>query len=148
MKLTRSGEYAIRCMIYLAQQPRGSVSLLEDISKAQDVPKFLTAKVLRTLVKADIIRSSRGVGGGYALARPASQISLLDVVESVEGPIYLNTCLQNEECSKEKKSLKDMVCPVNNVWREARNKLREVLHSHKIDVLANKAMNPADNCGS
>jgi Rrf2 family protein len=129
-------------MIYLAQQPIGSVSLLEDISNAQEVPKYLTAKVLQTLVKGDIIRSSRGVGGGYALARPASKISLLDVVECIEGPIYLNTCLQNEECSKEKKSLKDRVCPVNNVWREARTKLRDVLHSHKIDVLAKNGDEP------
>lgn len=144
MKLTRSGEYAIRCMIYLAQQPDGSVSLLEDISKAQEVPKFLTAKVLRTLVKGDIIRSSRGAGGGYALARSASDISMLDIVECVQGPIYLNSCVQNEECSKGNKSLKDKVCPLNNVWQEAQTKLRDVLHSHKIDDLARKAMSSAD----
>ncbi len=145
MKLTRSGEYAIRCMIYLAQQPQGSVCLLEDISEAQEVPKYLTAKVLQTLVKADIIKSSRGVGGGYALAKSASQISLLDIVECIEGPIYLNACTHNKECQRQKKSSQDKLCPVNKVWEEAQATLREVLHSHKIDDLARKAMD--DNGG-
>ena len=147
MKLTRSGEYAVRCVVYLAQQPQGSLCLLEDISKIQEVPKHLSAKILQTLVKGNIVKSSRGTGGGYTLAKPADEITLLEVIECIEGPICLNYCLKDDECLKQNSPSKTECCPIHTVWMEAQNKLREVLGSYKMDELARNTACTLDNRG-
>ena len=147
MKLTKSGEYAVRCVVYLAQQPEGSLSPLEDISRVQEVPKHLSAKVLQTLARGGIVKSSRGTGGGYTLARPAGEITLLNVIECIEGPICLNYCLKDGECLRQENPLRSESCPIHNVWEEAQNKFREVLGSYKIDELARKTACPLDNRG-
>lgn len=139
MKLTRSGEYAIRCVLYLAQQPEGSINLLADICNIEKTPRFLTSKVLHTLSRTGIIRSARGAGGGYALNKPASEISILDVIESIEGPISLNYCLKKGECLKKIDDNRDNFCPVHDVWEEAQEKLREILDSYKFDKLVQNA---------
>ncbi len=93
MELTRKGEYAIRGMIYLAQQPPGKVSLISEIALACDVPQTFLAKIFQSFAKIGIINSSRGTGGGFVLGRPAASITLRQVVEAVEGPIVPNRCL-------------------------------------------------------
>jgi len=132
MKLTRAGEYAIRCVLYLAKQPKGSVSLLGDICEKEDSPKFLTAKVLQRLVQGGILHSSRGAGGGYSLAKDSKKISMLDVVECIEGTLCMNDCLREGGCDIIEK------CSVHPVWTEAQNKFREVLASYNFYILANR----------
>ncbi len=129
MKLTKAGDYALRCILYLAKQPEGTVSLLSSICKSQASPKFLTAKVLQRLSQGGIVKSSRGAGGGYMLAKPASEISVLDVIECVEGPICLNYCTNTSECERESS------CPIHLVWKEAQEKLKETLSSYNFENL-------------
>ncbi|MFQ5645670.1 MAG: RrF2 family transcriptional regulator [bacterium] len=133
MQLTRAGEYAIRCVLYLSQREKGTVSLLEDICKAQDSPRYLSAKVLQTLVRGGIVKSTRGAGGGYCLAQPSSNISMLQVIECVEGPLFLNFCLrQRGECEH------DRGCQLYPIWGEAQTKLKEVLSYYTFDKLAGR----------
>jgi len=132
MKLTRAGEYGIRCVLYLARQPEGSVCLLDEMCEHQNSPKYLTAKVLQMLVRGEILNSSRGSGGGYSLARKASKISMLDVIECIEGPLYINVCIKEGECETSE------TCPVHCVWLEAQRKFCEVLTSHNFSELAKK----------
>jgi Rrf2 family protein len=122
MKLTRGGEYGIRGVLYLAKQEEGKVSMLSAIAKAQDVPPRFLAKIFQALAKAGVVRSHRGAKGGFSLARPAAEVTIKDVIEAVEGPIYLNVCLAAPgECDR------DHICPLHSVWQEAQQKMMEVL---------------------
>lgn len=122
MKLTRGGEYGIRGVLYLAQQDDGKVSMLSAIAKAQDVPPRFLAKIFQALAKAGVVKSHRGAKGGFSLARPASEITIRDVIEAIEGPIHLNVCLMGQgECGRDK------ICPVHAIWEEAQERMMNVL---------------------
>ncbi len=122
MKLTRGGEYGIRGVLYLAGQDDGKISMLSAIAKAQDVPPRFLAKIFQALAKAGVVKSHRGAKGGFSLARSASEITIKDVIEAIEGPIYLNVCLMGDgECSRDK------ICPMHEVWEEAQEKMMGVL---------------------
>lgn len=124
LQLTRDGEYAVRAVLHLASQPDGKISLVNEISEAQDVPRSYLSKIMQHLTKAGLVRSRRGAKGGSSLAKPANQITLREVIEAIEGPIYLNVCLiKKGECPR------DEVCPVHPVWKEAQRRLFEVLES-------------------
>jgi len=122
MELTRKGEYAIRGILYLARQPRGTVSLVGDIAQASEVPKTFLAKILREFVKVGLATSSRGTGGGFSLARPADCITLREVVEAVEGPIIPNRCLLGTGTCE-----RDVTCRVHPVWKKVRDQIVSVL---------------------
>jgi Rrf2 family iron-sulfur cluster assembly transcriptional regulator len=112
MKLTRGGEYAILGVLYLAQQEDGKVSVLSTIAKAQAVPALFLAKVFQALAKVGIVKSHRGIRGGFTLARGAGDITMKDVIEAIEGPISLS---------------RDSLSPVHAIWGEAQERMTEVL---------------------
>lgn len=134
MQITRATDYAVRVMIYLASLPPGSKPQQAELSKATDVSGHFLSKVLQQLVRSQFIRSQRGSGGGFALAVPASRVSLLDVVEAMEGPVRLNLCIE-EGPSCDRKS----VCPAHEVWADAQAALVKVLAAASIASLALKA---------
>lgn len=122
LQLTRGGEYAIRGMIYLALHPVGEISSLRDIGSAQDIPESFLAKILQSLVHAGLVVSQRGARGGFSLARAASEITAREVIEAVDGPISLNTCVvRPEECRHSPD------CRMHRVWVEAQERMMEVL---------------------
>jgi Rrf2 family transcriptional regulator, iron-sulfur cluster assembly transcription factor len=133
MELTRKGEYAIRGIIYLAQQPPGKMALISEIAAAAGVPQTFLAKIFQSFAKLGFVNSYRGTGGGFTLARPASRITLRQVVEAVEGPILPNRCLMSDaECDRGEH------CMVHPVWRKVQNQVVEVLDSVTIEELARK----------
>lgn len=135
MQLTRAGEYAIRAVVYLAAQPEGKISLISDIAEVQEVPRSFLAKIIQTLTKVGLVRSHRGVKGGVALAKRPQDITLLEVIEKVEGPIFLNICLIGKgECHR------DVTCPVHLVWHEAQLGLKGVLSNYTMDMLVAKSV--------
>lgn len=140
MQITRATDYAVRVMIHLAALPTGSSVRQSELSKATDVSGHFLSKVLQQLVRSGLIRSQRGTGGGYALAASAATVSLLDVVEAMEGPIRLNQCLE-EGPSCDRKSW----CPAHQVWAEAQLAVAQVLGRASIATLAAQAetMSPA-----
>ncbi|MFB3819223.1 MAG: Rrf2 family transcriptional regulator [Candidatus Methylomirabilales bacterium] len=134
MKLTRGGEYGIRGVLYLAQQDDGKVSMLSAIAKTQDVPPRFLAKIFQALAKAGVVKSHRGAKGGFSLARPAAEITIRDVIEAVEGPVFLNVCLAGAgDCSR------DHICPMHAVWSEAQEKMMSVLGNSNFADLAKAA---------
>lgn len=122
MQITRGSDYAVRVMIHLASLPPRSTVRQSQLSKASDVSGHFLSKVLQQLVRARLIRSQRGSGGGYGLAVPASSISLLDVVQAMEGPVRLNQCIE-EGPACERKSW----CAAHQVWAEAQAAIVSVL---------------------
>lgn len=131
MIITRATEYAIRAVLYMACQPQGEIVLKKDICRAQEItPAFLT-KILQPLIKAGIVGSQRGVGGGFYLAKPPAEITLFDVVETQEGPLYLNQCLIKEgNCGRE------FFCPVHGAWTEIRSEFMATLSRYDFASLA------------
>ena len=79
-------------MIHIACIPEESIALSKDIIRVHNIPSSFAAKILRRLVKADLLVATRGTHGGFALSRPAGAITLLHVVEAIEGPLRMTDC--------------------------------------------------------
>ncbi len=135
MKLTRGRDYGVRGILHLAMQPFEQVTLLRDVARNVDVPESYLAKIFQDLNKAGLVRSYRGAKGGFSLARPASEITLLQVIEALQGPISLNRCLDiREVCPRQE------VCAVSPVLRRAQEQLLETLDAATFDVLAKETL--------
>jgi len=120
--ITRATEYAIRAVLYLAKQPHGEIVFKKDICRTQNItPAFLT-KILQPLIKEGIVGYQRGVGGGFYLLRDPESVTLLDVVNAQEGPLYLNQCLTRQGACE-----RDVFCPVHGAWREIRAEMMNTL---------------------
>jgi Rrf2 family protein len=87
MRLTRASSYALHAVDYMAAEGKGQPIPSHLIARARGVPERFLLKVLKPLVSAQILRSVKGPNGGYRLAKPANKITLLDVIEAVDGPI-------------------------------------------------------------
>src|SRR5438067_1296171 len=87
MRLTRASSYALHAVVYMAVQKKNGPVASHHIARARGIPERFLLKVLKPLVSARVLHSIKGPNGGYRLARPASDISLLEVVEAVDGPI-------------------------------------------------------------
>ncbi|NVN92286.1 MAG: Rrf2 family transcriptional regulator [Desulfuromonadales bacterium] len=131
MELTRKGEYAIRGIVYLASRPGDQVCLLSEIAAAVDVPQTFLAKIFQQFSKIGLVRSYRGTGGGFMLGRAPEKISLLEVVEAVEGPIIPNRCVTGEgECNR------SSACKVHPVWVMVQSQVRDILAKVTLKELA------------
>jgi Rrf2 family protein len=122
MRLTRAGEYAVRCVLYLSSQKEGAIVSRRDISEQMEIPDQFLGKIAQQLARAGLIEIVQGARGGYRLLLSPSKISLLTVVETVIGRIFLNDCLMNPGSCKRSSS-----CSVNKIWEKARNQLRKTL---------------------
>ena len=122
LQLTRGGEYALRAMTYLAGIPEGRIASLHEIGRAQDVPESFLAKILQSLVHGGLATSHRGAHGGFTLSRPADEITVRAVLEAVDGPIALNSCvLSPDDCER------SGGCRIHYVWVEAQERMMSVL---------------------
>ncbi len=92
MRLSTQTDYAVRTVFELAQREPGAVVQTRDIAAAQGLPEGYLAKVIQSLVRAGVLHSSRGTGGGVSLARPRAEISVRDVFEAIDGPLELHRC--------------------------------------------------------
>lgn len=130
LRLTNAGDYAIRSMIFIASLPEDAVVLRSEICETQKIPSSFMAKILRSLVRAQLLRSTRGVNGGFSLAKDPSEISLLDILEAIEGPLALTDCTPNaEECEHSGN------CPANAVWSRVQASIRDILASASLEDL-------------
>jgi Rrf2 family protein len=128
-----TGEYAVRAMMHLATLPPDTTVQIADIAREWDVPEVFLRKIITQLSRKGLVASYRGKGGGVALGREAEAITLLDVIECVEGPLSLNACLTNPGACH-----RIPYCAVHAVWHEAQSKLREVLTSRSLAELAGR----------
>ncbi len=101
MNINQATDYAFRAIMYLASQPTGQIVDAQSIAEQQVIPMRFLLKFMPALIKAGIIKSQRGVGGGYLLAKRPQDITFLEVLEAIEGPICINKCLRdNASCSR------------------------------------------------
>jgi Rrf2 family protein len=130
LKLVKADDYAVRAMIHLACLPEGSMAMRNEIATAQRIPSSFMAKILRSLVRARLLTSSRGVNGGFALARPAAEITLLDIVEAIEGPLSIAACVPDPRgcewaCD----------CPAAPVWGKVQDSVKQILGESTLEAL-------------
>ena len=131
VRLTRAGEYAIRGMLYLAQQPADGLTLIADVARSQGVSAGFLAKIFQELARAGLVDSYRGAGGGVSLGKRADAINLRMIIEAVEGPVALNNCLaQDERCANVGS------CCLAETWRQAQEAMLTVLERKNLGELA------------
>ena len=133
MKLTRGADYGARGMIRLAQDAPDRVMLVSDIAAREGLPESYLAKIFQELARSGIVRSHRGAGGGFSLSRPPTDITLRQIVEAIEGPIALNTCLeqgQTDACER------IGVCSLYPVLKQAQEQLLATLEGTTLAQLA------------
>ncbi len=93
LRLTKKADYGLMALKYLAEQASGGAQSAKDIAEAYHIPSQLLAKILQTLTKAGLLVSHAGTNGGYALARPASEISAFEVIRAIDGPLFITSCI-------------------------------------------------------
>ncbi len=131
MELTRKGEYAIRAILYLSRQPLGKLSLAGEIAESAGIPRSFLSKILQDFTRVGLVSSFRGMGGGFSLARNPHGITLLEVVEAIEGPVLPNRCLVGEGTCE-----RDGSCRVHLVWKRVRDEITSILAGVTIEELA------------
>ena len=84
-------------LMCLARRPAGSVVMIDEVSREEHIPKSFAAKIFQSLVKGGLVKSNRGGGGGFTLLKPAKDITVLHVIEAIEGKIAFQRCLSEDE---------------------------------------------------
>jgi Rrf2 family protein len=130
LQLTRAGEYAMRAMFHIAASHNGNAVNIPDISAEWDIPETFLRKLIPKLVKAGLVLSQKGNGGGLRLAQHASEISALNIVEAIEGKIQINECMVNDSYCRHKP-----ICAMSDLWAEAEYQLRDLLANKSLDDL-------------
>ncbi len=124
MRLTRAGEYAVRCVLYLSQKGKGILVSRKEIADHAVIPPHFLAKIAQDLAKAGMIEIRQGSRGGFSLLVEPGDITLLSVVETMIGEIFLNDCVVRPDSCEATPG-----CAVHNVWMQARDQLRDTLRN-------------------
>lgn len=122
MRLTKAGEYAIQCVLYLAKKGNGALVSRKEIAAKAEIPGQFLVKIAQQLARAGIIEILQGAGGGYRLLSPPEQVTLLQVIEAIIGEIFLNDCVGRPSSCKN-----SPVCTVHRVWCRIQAQLRDSL---------------------
>jgi len=131
MIFSKPTEYAIRGLSELATRPPNHLTMLDDIIAGTELPRDFLAKLFQRLVRSGILRSAKGRGGGFTLARPAHQITLMHIVESLEGPQPLDGCVVGlSQCND------SMPCSQHDLYKPIRQRLKDYLSTTTLADLA------------
>lgn len=134
MQITRQADYAVRAVLYLARLGTDHRAATSQIAQEQQIPPSFLAKIVSQLSVAGLLQTSRGARGGVSLARSPEDISLLEVVEAIDGPIMLNECVgSNGVC------VFGDDCPMRPVWCDAQaelvNHLKDTTFSQFVQIV-------------
>lgn len=130
MQITRQADYALRTVLYLARLGREKRAPTNKIASEQKIPISFLAKIISQLALAGMLETSRGAHGGVSLALPPKEISMLAVVEAIDGPIWLNECVFNPSSCYFGES-----CPIHEIWCKTQADLVEKLKNTTFDML-------------
>lgn len=124
MQITRQADYALRAMLYLTQLEPSQRAATSQIADEQHIPPSFLAKIISQLSIAGLIHTSRGARGGVSLARPPEEITILEVVEAIDGPIALNECTHSASTCTFGET-----CPLRPLWCETQSELVDRLRN-------------------
>ena len=132
MRLSPAAELANRGVTILSEEYGSGPVTLDAICAARDLPKQYLVKIFASLARAELVTPIRGKKGGYMLSRPPTDITLLDVVEAVEGPIFLNLCQHSPpKCDQVH------VCQIKKVWDSLQEAVRDRLGAMRLSDCVN-----------
>ena len=129
--ISRQTDYAVRVVLHLACLDEGAQVSIAEISESRDLPMPFVRRLIKPLLTRGILASTRGTAGGIRLAKPAGEISLLEVVGAMEGGMALNHCVDDHKGCP----MAD-TCPVQSVWAGATRALQDHLAGVRFDALA------------
>ena len=146
LRLTKKADYGLMALKYLAEQtaahanPTGTLAFsAKDIAEAYHIPPQLLAKILQTLAKSGLLVSHAGTNGGYALARPAAEITAFEVIRAIDGPLFITSCITiHGTC--------DLAghCTIKEPLRKVNDSIKDLLSAIRISDLA-EAPDPEHN---
>lgn len=126
MKLSPAAEYAVRGILVLTEKYGQGPVTLDTICSRRNLPKQYLTKLFAHLTKAGLVNPVRGKGGGYMLGRAPGEISVLQVIEAIEGPVILNLCQHHpSQCEEE-------LCKIRPIWTELQKTVQEKLSGLKL----------------
>lgn len=110
LRITKIADYGFILLTHMANQDQDELYNAKDLSAAIGIPLPTVSKVLKILTQGGILRSHQGSRGGYSLIRPAAQISAVEIIEAIEGPVAITDCSSIDGCERN--------CPVSNSWQK------------------------------
>ncbi|MBX3734394.1 MAG: Rrf2 family transcriptional regulator [Verrucomicrobiae bacterium] len=133
MQITRASEYAMLGLIALSRRAAGEVVMVDTLAQEEGIPASFLGKIFQSLNRAGVVRSARGSGGGFALAHAPEAVSVLGVIEAVEGPIALQRCLEPvPDCGHMGG------CALCGLFSEAQDRVKEVFQGTTLADLARR----------
>ena len=132
MKISTKGRYGLRILIDLAMHDPGKPRMLKDIAESQQLSEKYISRLVIDLRRAHLIRSMRGVNGGFFLAKHPEEITLLEVLETMEGPISVVDCVRSPE-----KCHRQQLCPAHSIWKNLNEGIRELTAKITLDDILN-----------
>lgn len=138
--LSRPCTYAVRALTYLAMQPPGKLTGSREIADREGIPNSFLCKILLDLRRKRLLRSYKGIGGGYELALPPDRINLLMIVRAIEGELAFTECiLEDNECSAHGE------CALHDSWLALRKELIHFLETQSLaDLVATRRATKSD----
>ncbi len=133
MIYTKTGEYAIRAILFLARQNNDYLIMSSEIAKDQEIPAHYLAKILQRMAKYGYVDSFKGRGGGFRITELARKSSILEIIERVEGPVINLKCVTGlKECSDESP------CPLHDEWADLRDSIYNLISGKTVQEVADR----------
>ena len=127
MQLSRKADYALRAIRYLSNLPKGKLGSINAIAEAESVPREFLAKILKDLTRSGILLSFQGVTGGYRMSKLPKEVSFLDVIEAIEGPVHINLCTElGPDCGCDQAD----TCQMRSFWITQEDNFKRALSKH------------------
>ena len=134
---SRQCEYALQATIYLALQPEGEMTSIKELTARLEIPAPFLAKILQSLTYKGLLKSLKGPAGGFALAMPATDITLFHIVEAIDGAALIQNCVMGfPECSGQNP------CAVHDRWALLRDGIYSMLVNKNIAEVAREMRKP------
>lgn len=131
MVLSRTSQYAVQALVYIATQPPGEPVLNRNIADRLNVPAAYLAKILQNLCKQGLLESFRGRLGGFCLREGMQKTNLMQVLLLTEGPDFTKSCILGlKDCSDA------TACPMHNKWTPVKKKIIDLLQGMTLEELA------------
>ena len=141
--LTNKGKYGLKAMLHLAKLGDDEIEQVAQIAKTNNIPKKFLDQILADLRRVGLVHSKKGKTGGYALAKPAAEIRIGEIIRAIDGPIAPFLCASRtayrpcDDCDEQ-------ICAVRRLMVEARNALSSVLDTQTLaDMLSSGAVKEA-----
>jgi Rrf2 family protein len=131
MILSRTSQYAIQALIYMAVRPHGDIVLNRTIAQYLSVPPAYLAKIMQVLCRGNLVQSYRGPTGGFKLKEGAEHTDLMQILSLIEGPGLTDNCVLGLKICAD-----DVPCPVHTQWKPIKEKIIQLLHQQTLEKLA------------